>query len=43
MSPNGKGIDQHSTWFQIGRDRLSSTKEMEGNVEIHDSDITEIQ
>jgi hypothetical protein len=24
-SPNGKGIDQHSTWFHIGRDGLSST------------------
>jgi hypothetical protein len=25
-SPNGQGIDQHSTWFHIGRDRLSSTE-----------------
>jgi hypothetical protein len=25
-SPNGQGIDQHSTWFHIGRDGLSSTE-----------------
>jgi len=26
-SPNGQGIDQHSTWFHIGQDRQSSTEE----------------
>jgi hypothetical protein len=30
-SPKGKGIDQHLTWFHIGRDRLSSSREGDGS------------
>jgi hypothetical protein len=33
MSPNGKGIDNHSTWFYDCRDMSSTKKEMGVDVE----------